>query len=127
MPFIGEGLKEDYAYQASRVDLNRALLRQRYAQFQENKPAMEQWRQEQREMIEQDQQALLELYAPALEAAPQLKEEVNRIYKNYEDGFLNAPTDAVAMQASERFNQQMDKWQLKAQMWASAKVYAEQK
>lgn len=125
MSFIGDDVKADYAMQAHRTDLNRALLHKRYHQFQEAQQATAQWQQEQRALIEQDEQKILELYAQGFATVPQLKKEAHQIYQAYIKEFLSAQTEQDGLQASERFNRQIGKVISQAAEWDNALKTAE--
>ncbi|MBR2081672.1 MAG: hypothetical protein IJ876_01470 [Elusimicrobiaceae bacterium] len=123
--FLDDATKVDYAYQAHRVDLNRALLTQRHNQFTENKKATAQWQQEQRALIESSEQQLLAMYAKGFAALPQVKKDLHRAYQTYAQEFLACATQEEATQAGERFNQNTETLILQAAIWDGALKEAE--
>ncbi len=125
MSFIGDDVKTDYAHQAQRTDLNRALLRRNYSRFQTNQQATAQWKKEQRQTIEQDEQKILAMYAQGFAQLPRVKKELHAAYETYAKEFLAAQTQEQATQASERFNKNVEGLISQAAEWDSALKTAE--
>ena len=125
MSFVGDDVKADYAHQAQRTDLNRALLHKRYTQFKDGERATASWQKEQREAIAQDEQTVLSMYAQGFAAQPQLKTELHKVYESYAKEFLASKTQDEATKAGERFNQQTAGLITQAAEWDNALKTAE--
>lgn len=124
--FIGANIKADYAAQAQRSDLNRALLHRNYNQFTKNKEEAAKWQKEQRAAIEQSEQEMLKIYAQVFAAAPNLKTTLHALYQTYAKEFLNATTDQEFARANERFNKQFESLLAQVSTWQGAMQGAEQ-
>ena len=125
MSFLGDDVKVDYAQQAQRTDLNRALLHRNYNRFKEGQQATEKWQQEQRAAIEQDEQNVLAMYAQGFAVLPQVKDSLHRVYQMYAQEFLASKTQQEAQQAAERFNQRGGILITQAAEWDNALKTAE--
>lgn len=133
MKFITPRDQASLYHQAHKAELNHANLQKAHAALAQSKLKWEQQtaagtlsaeqqkalEQEKRDIIHQEYQAFLDMYASGFAARPELKRQVDQLYQNYERDFFSTPAAQIA-QLNDTFLKKVQALEEEVKLWNNA-------